>query len=128
MTRYLTMPIGRAKVVLIYDDTGLLCVQRTKWDARKLKMNSAWWKRAEQYLANALKPAINQPKVTVTAISAPHRIMAAGALQALSELLANGKIEYVSGGVAVNPPDSIGDIKITADLVLRKPIGSMRIH
>jgi hypothetical protein len=52
------MPIGRVNVVLIYDDTGLLCVQRTKWDDRKLLLNGFWWLYAKCYLENALQPAI----------------------------------------------------------------------
>jgi hypothetical protein len=52
------MPIGRVTVVLIYDDTGLLCVQRTKWDPRKLKLNLLWWTTAEVFLRNSRNPAI----------------------------------------------------------------------
>jgi len=58
MTRYMNMPIGRVSVLLIYDSSGLLCVQRNRWDARKLKLNSLWRKRAETYLQNGLQPAI----------------------------------------------------------------------
>lgn len=56
MTRYMMMPIGRVKVVLIYDDTGLLCVQRTKWDANMINLNLFWWTTAEVFLRNAHSP------------------------------------------------------------------------
>lgn len=62
MTRYMMMPIGKTTVVLIYDGTGLLCVQHTKWCAQKLKLSKRWWARANTYLANALKPAIEGVK------------------------------------------------------------------
>ena len=58
MTRYMMMPIGRVNVVLIYDGFGVLCVQRTKWDARKLRLNRKWWVRANAYLHNAHQPVI----------------------------------------------------------------------
>lgn len=59
MNRYLSMPIGRTQVILCYsrDAAELLCVYR-KSSQRKVKLNRAWWRRAETYLQNALRPAI----------------------------------------------------------------------
>jgi len=56
MTRYMMMPIGRVTVVLIYDDTGLLCVQRSKWNPQRIRLNLFWWTTAEVFLRNAHSP------------------------------------------------------------------------
>jgi len=59
MNRYVAMPIGRTNVVLCYEPgtSNLLCVYR-KSSQRKVKLNATYWQRAETYLQNSLKPAL----------------------------------------------------------------------
>lgn len=59
MNQYLAMPIGRTHVVLCYEpgSSELLCVMR-KSSTRKVRLNRKWWQRAETFLDNSLKPAL----------------------------------------------------------------------